>query len=87
MDSRSVEEPSCSLHHEKLNLFCLEDKQPVCLVCRDSQKHINHTFRPMSEAILSYKEELKTTLKSLRIKITQRVKMREEFEKTVQHIK
>ncbi|XP_026075484.1 E3 ubiquitin-protein ligase TRIM39-like [Carassius auratus] len=87
MDSRSVEEPSCSLHSEKLNLFCLEDKQPLCLVCRDSQKHVNHTFRPISEAISSYKEELKTTLKSLRIKITQGVKMREEFEKTVQHIK
>ncbi|XP_016352127.1 tripartite motif-containing protein 35-like [Sinocyclocheilus anshuiensis] len=87
MDSRSVEEPSCSVHREKLKLFCLEDKQPVCLVCRDSQKHDNHTFRPISEAVSSYKEELKTTLKSLQIKITQGVKMREEFEKTVQHIK
>ncbi|XP_059415027.1 E3 ubiquitin-protein ligase TRIM39-like [Carassius carassius] len=87
MDLRSAEEPSCSLHSEKLNLFCLEDKQPVCLVCRDSQKHVNHTFRPISEAISSYKEELKTTLKSLRIRITHRVKMREDFEKTVQHIK
>ncbi|XP_052392949.1 E3 ubiquitin-protein ligase TRIM39-like isoform X41 [Carassius gibelio] len=87
MDTRSVEEPSCSLHSEKLKLFCLEDKQPVCLVCLNSQKHINHTFKPISEAVSSYKEELKTTLKSLRIKITQGVKMREEFEKTVQHIK
>uniref|UniRef100_A0A673LIP1 Nuclear factor 7, brain-like n=1 Tax=Sinocyclocheilus rhinocerous TaxID=307959 RepID=A0A673LIP1_9TELE len=87
MDSLSVEEPSCSVHREKLDFFCLEDKQPVCLVCRDSQKHDNHTFRPISEAVSSYKEELKTTLKSLRIKITQGVKMREEFEKTVQHIK
>ncbi|KAL0198763.1 hypothetical protein M9458_007303, partial [Cirrhinus mrigala] len=45
----------CSLHSEKLKLFCLEDKQPVCLVCRDSQKHANHTFRPISEAVSSYK--------------------------------
>ncbi|KAF4116407.1 hypothetical protein G5714_003896 [Onychostoma macrolepis] len=87
MDSLSVEEPSCSLHSETLKLFCLEDKQPVCLVCRDSQKHVNHTVRPISEAVSSYKEELKTTLKSLRLKLTQGVKMREEFEKTVQHIK
>ncbi|XP_050958503.1 nuclear factor 7, brain-like, partial [Labeo rohita] len=80
------EEPSCSLHSETLKLFCLEDKQPV-LVCRDSKTHADHTFRPISEAVSSYKEELKTTLKSLRIKVTQGVKMREEFEKTVQHIK
>ncbi|KAL0198686.1 hypothetical protein M9458_007226, partial [Cirrhinus mrigala] len=40
---------------EKLKLFCLEDKQPVCLVCRDSQKHVNHTFRPISEVVPSYK--------------------------------
>ncbi|XP_043090978.1 E3 ubiquitin-protein ligase TRIM35-like isoform X2 [Puntigrus tetrazona] len=87
MDSLSVEEPSCSLHRKTLKLFCLEDKQPVCLVCRDSETHNEHTFRPIGEVVLSYKEELKTVLKSLRIKITQGVKMREEFEKTVQHVK
>uniref|UniRef100_A0A8C1M958 Uncharacterized protein n=1 Tax=Cyprinus carpio TaxID=7962 RepID=A0A8C1M958_CYPCA len=51
----SESEELCSLHSEKLKLFCLEDKQPVCLVCRDSQKHINHTFRPISEVASSYK--------------------------------
>ncbi len=51
----SESEEICSLHSEKLKLFCLEDKQSVCLVCRDSQKHVNHTFRPISEAVLSCK--------------------------------
>ncbi|KAF4116708.1 E3 ubiquitin-protein ligase TRIM35-like [Onychostoma macrolepis] len=77
----------CSLHREKLKLFCLEDKQPVCLVCRDSQKHINHTFRPISEAVSSYKEELNTALKSLQEKLKHNEKLKGEFEKTVQHIK
>ncbi|KAL0199544.1 hypothetical protein M9458_002731, partial [Cirrhinus mrigala] len=44
-----------SLHRDKLKLFCLEDKQLLCLVCRDSQKHVNHTFRPISEVLPSYK--------------------------------
>ena len=45
----------CSLHSEKLKLFCLEDKQPVCWVCRDSKKHTGHKFHPIDEAALDRK--------------------------------
>ncbi|XP_042590421.1 zinc-binding protein A33-like [Cyprinus carpio] len=83
----SESEELCSLHSEKLKLFCLEDKQPVCLVCRDSQKHINHTFRPIGEVAPSYKEELKTALKPVQEKLTRNEKIKGEFEKIVQHIK
>ncbi|ROK54649.1 Tripartite motif-containing protein 16 [Anabarilius grahami] len=83
----SGSEEICSLHSEKLKLFCLEDKQPVCLVCRDSQQHDNHKFRPISEAVSSSKEELNKALKSLQEKIQHNEKMKGEFEKTVQHIK
>uniref|UniRef100_A0A673LG98 Kinesin light chain 1-like n=1 Tax=Sinocyclocheilus rhinocerous TaxID=307959 RepID=A0A673LG98_9TELE len=49
-ESRSSgSEELCSLHSEKLKLFCLEDKQPVCLVCFTSQQHDNHKFRPITE--------------------------------------
>uniref|UniRef100_A0A672PFB1 Tripartite motif-containing protein 35-like n=1 Tax=Sinocyclocheilus grahami TaxID=75366 RepID=A0A672PFB1_SINGR len=72
-------EELCSLHSEKLKLFCLEDKQPVCLVCRDSQKHVNHTFRPIGEVVSS--------CKSLQEKHKNNKKMKGEFEKPVQHIK
>ncbi|XP_016322693.1 zinc-binding protein A33-like isoform X1 [Sinocyclocheilus anshuiensis] len=75
-------EEVCSLHNEKLKLFCLEDKQPVCLVCRDSQKHLNHTFRPISEVVSSHKEELK----SLQEKLKHREKIKEEYVKIFQHI-
>ncbi|KAL0966975.1 hypothetical protein UPYG_G00302970 [Umbra pygmaea] len=40
----------CSLHGEKLKLFCQEDKQPVCVVCRDSRKHKDHDCVPTDEA-------------------------------------
>ncbi|XP_056305067.1 interferon-inducible GTPase 5-like [Danio aesculapii] len=50
----SRSEVMCSLHGEKLKLFCLDDNQPVCVVCRDSQIHANHTFRPVDEAVPSY---------------------------------
>ncbi|XP_051744588.1 E3 ubiquitin-protein ligase TRIM39-like [Ctenopharyngodon idella] len=83
----SGSEELCSLHNEKLKLFCLEDNQPVCLVCFTSQTHINHTFRPISEVVSSQKGEIKTALKSLQEKFQHNEKMKGEFEKTVQHIK
>lgn len=48
-------EEICSLHGEKLKLVCLEDNQPACSVCRDTQKYANQTFRPISEVVPSYK--------------------------------
>ncbi|XP_056331883.1 nuclear factor 7, brain [Danio aesculapii] len=77
----------CSLHNEKLKLFCLDDEQPVCLVCRDSQKHTNHRFRPIDEVVPSYREQLKTTLKSLEEKYKHKEKSKEECDKTVQQLK
>ncbi|XP_001342383.3 E3 ubiquitin-protein ligase TRIM35-like [Danio rerio] len=83
----SGSEEICSLHSEKLKLFCLEDKQPVCLVCRDSEKHLGHTFRPLSEMAAENMEELNTALKSLQEKLKHNENIKEEFEKSVQHIK
>ncbi|KAM4629882.1 nuclear factor 7, brain-like [Polymixia lowei] len=59
----------CSLHGKKLKLFCLDDQQPVCLVCRDSKKHTDHRFRPISEALLDYRKDLKNVLKPLEEKL------------------
>ncbi|XP_016424998.1 nuclear factor 7, ovary-like [Sinocyclocheilus rhinocerous] len=87
-ESRSSgSEEICSLHSEKLKLFCLEDKQSVCVECFTSQKHVSHTVRPISEVVPSYKEELNTVLKSLQEKLKKRDQMKGRFEETVQHIK
>ncbi|XP_073691433.1 E3 ubiquitin-protein ligase TRIM35-like [Garra rufa] len=83
----SGSEEICSLHSEKLKLFCLEDKQPLCVVCINSQKHDNHKFRPISEVVTSYKEELNTALKSLQKKLKHNKNMKGEFEKTAEHMK
>lgn len=45
----------CSLHRKKLTLFCLEDNQPVCVVCRNSNKHKCHTCSPLDKAALDCK--------------------------------
>lgn len=41
--------PLCCLHGEKLKLFCLEHNLNVCVVCRFTRKHTDHTFQPIDE--------------------------------------
>ncbi|XP_016115642.1 uncharacterized protein [Sinocyclocheilus grahami] len=86
-ESRSSgSEEICSLHSEKLKLFCLEDKQPVCVECVTSQKHNKHTFRSISEAVPSDKEEHYTPMKSLQEKLKHKKSIKGKFEETGQHI-
>ncbi|XP_062390983.1 E3 ubiquitin-protein ligase TRIM35-like isoform X1 [Sardina pilchardus] len=77
----------CSLHSEKLKLFCLEDKQPVCVVCQTSKRHINHTFRPIDEAAQDRKEELKIKLQPLQTKLKTFEKVKVMCDQTAAHIK
>ncbi|XP_042559154.1 E3 ubiquitin-protein ligase TRIM39-like [Clupea harengus] len=77
----------CSLHSEKLKLFCLDDKQPVCLVCRDSKTHKTHNFSPINEAALDIKEELKIKLEPLRNKFKTFEEVKLIFDQTAAHIK
>ncbi|KTG44124.1 hypothetical protein cypCar_00007567 [Cyprinus carpio] len=72
---------------EKLKLFCLDEEQPVCVVCRDSEKHLSHRFRPINEVVSSYKEQLKTALKSLEEKLKHIENNKRDCDKTIQLIK
>nr|XP_024656203.1 nuclear factor 7, brain-like [Maylandia zebra] len=80
-------EALCSLHSEKLKLFCLDHQQPVCLVCRDSKKHTNHRFRPIDEAAQQHKKELQETLEPLKEKLKVCEEVQVKFDQTAEHIK
>uniref|UniRef100_A0A3Q2R0E8 Nuclear factor 7, brain-like n=1 Tax=Fundulus heteroclitus TaxID=8078 RepID=A0A3Q2R0E8_FUNHE len=86
IDQRASED-LCSLHSEKLKLFCLDHQQPVCLVCRDSEKHNKHSFRPIDEAAPQYKKELQEDLETLKKNLELREKVLEEFDQTAEHMK
>ncbi|KAM3871278.1 nuclear factor 7, brain-like [Diretmus argenteus] len=77
----------CSLHTEKLKLFCLDHQQPVCLVCRDSGKHTNHRFRPIDEAAQQCKKELQKSLKPLEEKLKIFKQVKGNCDETADHIK
>uniref|UniRef100_A0A8C9RFG1 Zinc-binding protein A33-like n=1 Tax=Scleropages formosus TaxID=113540 RepID=A0A8C9RFG1_SCLFO len=48
-------EARCSVHGEKLLLFCVKDQEPICLVCQTSRKHKNHQLCPVQEAAADMK--------------------------------
>ncbi|XP_071401571.1 nuclear factor 7, ovary-like [Centroberyx affinis] len=77
----------CSLHSEKLKLFCLNHQQPVCVVCQDSEKHNNHRFRPIDEAAQDRKEELQKSLKPLQEKLKLFNQVKGNCDQTAEHIK
>ncbi|KAG7234741.1 hypothetical protein INR49_004074, partial [Caranx melampygus] len=45
----------CSVHNERLNLFCQDDQQLICVICRDEQKHKKHNCVPINEAAQDHK--------------------------------
>ncbi|XP_047197624.1 nuclear factor 7, ovary-like [Hippoglossus stenolepis] len=77
----------CSLHSEKLRLFCLDHQQPVCLVCRDSKKHSDHRFSPIDEAAQQHKKQLQETLEPLKEKLQCFERVKVKCEQTAEHIK
>ncbi|CAL8303597.1 unnamed protein product [Merluccius merluccius] len=66
---KEKEELNCDLHQEKLKLFCLVDKQPICVVCHSSKTHKNHDCSTIEEAVVDCKDELSSTLASLQQKM------------------
>ncbi|XP_061097820.1 E3 ubiquitin-protein ligase TRIM35-like [Conger conger] len=77
----------CSLHSEKLKLFCLEDQIPICVICQTSKKHENHKMRPVQEAAEEYKEKLRTALAPLQEKLKAFNALKLICDQTAEHIK
>ncbi|XP_064176648.1 zinc-binding protein A33-like [Anguilla rostrata] len=77
----------CSLHGEKLLLFCEHDKEPLCLVCQTSKKHKKHSVCPVEEAALDLKEELKPALNLIKEKLKRFTEVEQECKETAEHIR
>uniref|UniRef100_A0A3Q0SL35 Tripartite motif containing 35-12 n=1 Tax=Amphilophus citrinellus TaxID=61819 RepID=A0A3Q0SL35_AMPCI len=80
-------EALCSLHREKLKLFCLDHQEPACLICRDSKTHTDHRFRPIDEAAQDRRQELQTSLKPLQEKLNSFEQVKGNLVQTAEHIK
>ncbi|XP_014835605.1 PREDICTED: tripartite motif-containing protein 35-like [Poecilia mexicana] len=84
--NQKASEGLCSLHSEKLKLFCMNHQQPVCVICRDSDLHTKHRFRPIDEAAQQHKKNLQETLGPLKKKLELRKKVKNKFDQTAEHL-
>uniref|UniRef100_M4AZ24 Tripartite motif containing 35-12 n=1 Tax=Xiphophorus maculatus TaxID=8083 RepID=M4AZ24_XIPMA len=86
-DLLRASEDLCSLHSKKLKLFCLNHLKPICSICRDSEKHTNHRFRPIDEAAQQHKKKLQETLEPLKKNLELKKKVKKKFYWTTEHLK
>ncbi|XP_017297089.1 tripartite motif-containing protein 35-like [Kryptolebias marmoratus] len=77
----------CHLHGQKLKLFCLQHQEPVCVICRDSETHSSHRFKPINEAAQQQKKQLQDTLRTLQDRMKGFHQFKVKFHQTAEHIK
>ncbi|XP_072331778.1 E3 ubiquitin-protein ligase TRIM35-like [Scyliorhinus torazame] len=76
----------CSLHKEKVKLFCKTDNQLICVVCQSSKSHQTHGLLPLEEAAEEFKAKLRTFLKPVQDKKKDCNAVRSDYEKILNHI-
>lgn len=82
-----MSETLCSLHGENLKLFCVDHQRPVCVVCLHSDEHTRHKFKPINEVASVNRAHLQKSLKPLKEKLKLFQQVKENYEKTAEHIK
>ncbi|XP_021545598.1 E3 ubiquitin-protein ligase TRIM41 isoform X3 [Neomonachus schauinslandi] len=78
--SRGSEQGICPKHQEALKLFCEVDEEAICVVCRESRSHKQHSVVPLEEVVQEYKAKLQGHVEPLRkhLEAVQKMKAKEE---------
>ncbi|XP_055407898.1 E3 ubiquitin-protein ligase TRIM41 isoform X2 [Bubalus kerabau] len=78
--SRGNEQGICPKHQEALKLFCEVDEEAICVVCRESRNHKQHSVVPLEEVVQEYKAKLQGHVEPLRkhLEAVQKMKAKEE---------
>ncbi|KAM5217512.1 E3 ubiquitin-protein ligase TRIM41 isoform 3-T4 [Hipposideros larvatus] len=78
--NRGNEQGVCPKHQEALKLFCEVDEEAICVVCRESRSHKQHSVVPLEEVVQEYKAKLQGHVEPLRkhLEAVQKMKAKEE---------
>ncbi|XP_051899743.1 nuclear factor 7, ovary-like [Pristis pectinata] len=77
----------CEEHQEELKLFCETDKKLICVICRDAREHREHRFLPIKEALKTYKDQAKYSLKTLTQKILKILEVEKQQKVKISEVK
>ncbi|XP_077406916.1 zinc finger protein RFP-like [Vanacampus margaritifer] len=77
----------CSLHKEKLKLFCVDHQELVCLICKDAKIHAGHKFCPLIEIHEDHKKKLQDGLQDAKKRLKDYTKTRNNCNEQATYIK
>ncbi|KAJ8377072.1 hypothetical protein SKAU_G00076520 [Synaphobranchus kaupii] len=83
----SPSESLCSVHGERLKLFCVNDEELICAICQISKKHEKHKLQPIQEAALKYKEDVEKALRPLQEKLKAFTEAKQKSDREAELIK
>ncbi|XP_077407437.1 E3 ubiquitin-protein ligase TRIM35-like [Vanacampus margaritifer] len=77
----------CSLHKEKLKLFCVDHQELVCLICRDAKIHAGHKFFPFIEVHEDHKDKLQDGLQNAKKRLKDYIETRDNCNEQATYLK
>ncbi|XP_038625627.1 E3 ubiquitin-protein ligase TRIM41 [Tachyglossus aculeatus] len=77
----------CPKHQEALKLFCEVDKEAICVVCRESRSHKQHSVVPLEEVVQELKVKLQGQLEPLKKQLDAVQKLKAKEEKKITELK
>ncbi|KAM7171429.1 E3 ubiquitin-protein ligase TRIM11-like isoform 2-T2 [Macrochelys suwanniensis] len=63
----------CARHKEELKLFCEDDREAICMICRESEEHRAHTVVPIEDSAQEDKEDSSILSRRVEVKPQQQV--------------
>ncbi|XP_061669621.1 E3 ubiquitin-protein ligase TRIM35-like [Syngnathoides biaculeatus] len=77
----------CRSHKEKLNFFCSNHRESVCIICRDAEIHAGHQVRPLDEAARERRTQLREGLRRAKKTLEVHNEVKDSCSEQAEHIK
>ncbi|XP_043407705.1 E3 ubiquitin-protein ligase TRIM41-like [Chelonia mydas] len=69
----------CARHKEKLKLFCEDDREAICVICRESKEHRAHAVVPIKDSAEKDKEDSSILSTRMEVKLQHQVEISPEL--------
>ncbi|CAH1404780.1 unnamed protein product [Nezara viridula] len=87
-DDCSSDRDRCSLHEEKLSVYCWTCLRCICHQCALwGGTHSNHTFKPLEEVYLQHMTQIKEELSGLRRRLMELLSLMQDVDRNVESVR